>query len=358
MSKTVKVGIAGAGWWAGRMYLPSLSSHPECEVVAVCGRDHDKTNAFAGEFNIDGIYTDYAQFLRHEGLDAVVIATPNDLHHSMAIAAIEAGLHVMCEKPLALNVAHAQDMYERAEAKGVKHMVLFTWRFLPHIRHAIQLVRDGYVGKVHQISIEFVGGSNLGREFDWYVDSTRGNLGIVGDLGPHMFDLFSQFSGAISSVSADLTHAVDIKGANEPVNDCAFCMVRSDRGVSGMIQISMVAASGDRKMKLSVTVHGSDGVLECIHIFDGAEQRVDLRGISNGAKKFEVITIPSEMHDGSKEDDLFGTFTRLSVGPRNFIDAIRGNEPIQSDFAAGLAAQKAIDAAFTSSTNRCWVDIK
>lgn len=358
MSKTIKIGIAGPGWWADLMYMPSLSSHPGCEVVAICGRNRDNAKAFANKFNIDAVYTEYEQFLKHEGLDAVVIATPNDLHHSMAIDAIEAGLHVMCEKPQALSVEHAQEMYALAEEKGVKHMVLFTWRFLPHIRYMKQLVSNGYVGNVHQISLEFTGGSNLGREFDWYVDSTRGNLGIVGDLGSHMFDLFSQFSGAICSVSADLVHAIDIKGANEPTNDCAFCTVRSDSGVSGIIHISMVAASGDRRMKLSTTVHGSDGALECLHIFDGAEQRVDLRGIGKGAEKFEVIAIPSEMHDGSKDDDLFGTFSRLSIGPRNFIDAIRDDIPIQSDFAAGLAAQKAIDAAFTSSTNRCWVDIQ
>ncbi len=157
---------------------------------------------------------------------------------------------------------------------------------------------------------------------------------------------------------ADLVHAVDIKGANEPLNDCAICAVRSDSGVSGVIHISMVAASGDRRMKLSTTLHGSDGALECLHIFDGVEQQVDLRGITKGAENFEVITIPNEMHDGSKNDDLFGTFSRLSVGPRNFIDAIRDDAPIQSDFAAGLAAQKAIDAAFTSNRNRCWVNIQ
>jgi len=358
MAKTIKIGIAGPGWWAEQMYLPSFGSHPDCEVVAICGRNRDKAKALANKFNIDAVYTEYDQFLAHDGLDAVAIATPNDLHHAMAIDAIKAGLHVMCEKPLALTVAHAQEMYALAEENGVKHMVLFTWRFLPHIRYMIKLVSDGYVGKVHQMSLEFTGGSNLGREFDWYVDSTRGDLGVVGDLGPHMFDLFSQFSGPICSISADIVHAVDIKGAIEPVNDCAICTVRSDSGVSGAIHLSMVAASGDRMMKLSVTVHGSDGVLECLHIFDGAEQRVDLRGIGKGAEKFEVITIPSEMHDGSRDDDLFGTFSRLSVGPRSFVDAIRDNLPIPSDFAAGLAAQIVIDAAFTSNKNRRWIDIQ
>ena len=87
------------------MYLPSFSSHSGCEVVAICGRNRDNAKALANKYNIDAVYTEYDQFLTHDGLDAVVIATPNDLHHSMAIDAIEAGLHVMCEKPLALSVA-------------------------------------------------------------------------------------------------------------------------------------------------------------------------------------------------------------------------------------------------------------
>ena len=358
MSKKINVGIVGLGWWAETMYLPSLNNHPDCEVVAVCGRDQDTTQVLANKFKIDGIYTDYEQFLSHISLDAVIIATPNHLHHSMTIDAIEAGLHVMCEKPLAQTVAHAQEMYTLAVEKGVKNMVLFTWKFLPHIRHMIQLASDGYVGKIHQISIEFTGGSNFGREFDWYVDGTKGDMGIIGDLGSHMFDLFSQFSGPISSVTADLTHAIDIAGANEPLNDCAFCMVKSASGVSGSIQVSMVAASADRMMKLSITVHGSEGALEYLHVFGGAEQQVDLRGITKGDEKFDVSALPDQIHNGNIEDNLFGTFSRLSVGPRHFIDAIRDGLSIESDFAAGLAAQKAIEAAFTSNTTRCWVDIQ
>ena len=67
------------------MYLPSFGSHPDCEVVAICGRNRDKAKALANKFNIDAVYTEYDQFLAHDGLDAVAIATPNDLHHAMAI---------------------------------------------------------------------------------------------------------------------------------------------------------------------------------------------------------------------------------------------------------------------------------
>src|SRR5262245_52196802 len=122
----------GTSWWVDMMYVPSLLSHPSAEVVAVCGRDAVRAGQIAAKFGTPQVFHDYRQLIAEGGCDAVIIATPDDLHCGMALAAIDARLHVLCEKPLAGNAADAKLMHERAQRAGIKHMVLFTWRWQPH----------------------------------------------------------------------------------------------------------------------------------------------------------------------------------------------------------------------------------
>ena len=139
MADKVRVGIIGTSWWAEAMYLPSLESHPSAEVVAVCGRNRERGEEIAEKYGISHVFTDYRELIKKADLDAVVVATPDDLHFPMTMNALAAGLHVLCEKPLASNSDQAEKMYEKAQATRVKHMVLFTWRWQPHFQYLKQL---------------------------------------------------------------------------------------------------------------------------------------------------------------------------------------------------------------------------
>src|SRR6185503_17658749 len=143
MSKKVRVGIVGTSWWIDMMYLPALHNYPGAEVTAVCGRNRERTAEVAMKFGGARVFTDYREMIAAGGLDAVVIAVPDDLHCEITIAALNAGLHVLCEKPLANSLAHANEMLRHAELAGVKHMVLFTWRWQPHWRYIKHLVDTG-----------------------------------------------------------------------------------------------------------------------------------------------------------------------------------------------------------------------
>src|SRR5689334_8856140 len=122
---TVRVGVVGTSLWADSMYLPALTKHPQAEIIAVCGRSPERTKTFAERWNVPKYYTDYRAMLDAGGLDALVIATTNDSHHPITLAALDAGLHVICEKPLALNYAQAREMADRAVTSGLKNMVPF-----------------------------------------------------------------------------------------------------------------------------------------------------------------------------------------------------------------------------------------
>src|SRR5215831_17136482 len=125
----VRVGIVGTSAWADAMYLPALKNHPQAEIAAICGRNPEKTQLFAARWDVPHFYTDYRAMIDAEELDAIVIATTNDTHHPITMAALDAGLHVLCEKPLALNAAQAREMAQKAKAVGVKTMVPFTYRY-------------------------------------------------------------------------------------------------------------------------------------------------------------------------------------------------------------------------------------
>src|SRR5262245_6615373 len=103
----VRVGIVGTSPWADAMYLPSLSNHPQAQIVAVCGRNREKAEAFAARWHVPHFYTDYREMIASGTLDALIVASSNDSHNPITMAALDAGLHVLCEKPLALNAAQA-----------------------------------------------------------------------------------------------------------------------------------------------------------------------------------------------------------------------------------------------------------
>ena len=101
-SNMVSVGMVGTSWWADAMHLPALDSHTGARTVAICGRNRENARKMADTWDIPGVYTDYAEMIKDAELDAVVISTPNDSHYPIAMKAMEAGLHVLCEKPIAL----------------------------------------------------------------------------------------------------------------------------------------------------------------------------------------------------------------------------------------------------------------
>src|SRR5689334_18131361 len=122
MHDQIRVGVVGTSWWADWMHLPSIKSHPQAELAAICGRTREPAEAMAQKYGIPLIFSEYRDMLARGDLQAVIVSTPDDLHHQIVMDALDAGMHVLCEKPLAMNADHARAMYERAEQRGVKHM--------------------------------------------------------------------------------------------------------------------------------------------------------------------------------------------------------------------------------------------
>jgi len=182
MSKQLRIGVVGTSWWMDTMHLPALTSHPQAQVVAICGRKRERAQPLAEKFAIPQIYTDYRQMFDEARLDAVVISTPDDTHYAIVMAALEANLHVLCEKPLAPDAMQAQAMLERAEASGRQHMVYFTFRWLPHMRYLFELVDQGYLGEIYHGYFRW-----LLQYPEFLIDGWRAHAnGALADIGSHL----------------------------------------------------------------------------------------------------------------------------------------------------------------------------
>jgi predicted dehydrogenase len=343
MSEKLRIGVIGTSPYTSLMHLPSLASHPNAEIAALCGgRNAARTAEIAAQFAVPQVFSDYRAMIADGGLDGVVIAAPDDLHFPMAQAALAARLHVLCEKPLALTAPQARELYGRAEVAGVVNMVSFTYRFTPHYRHLRQLVAEGFVGRVFHAHFRYLSPHGRDGNYQWRFDAARAN-GVLGDLGPHVIDLARGCCGEIASVSARLDNFIERPGA-APANDSALLSLVFASGAQGMLHLSALAHVGDRGQQQHVSLHGEAGTLEADTTF-ALEQ---VRGARADEQQFRVLPVPDALWGDVDRSDFFDLFRKQPVGARLFVDSILAGRTLGPSFYDGLKVQEVVDAALSS----------
>ncbi len=266
----VRVGVIGTSYWADDFHLPTLKSHDAVALAAICGRNERRAQDLAHKHGVEAIYSDYQEMLARAALDAVCVVTPEDLHHPMVMAALTSGLHVLCEKPMAFSAAQSAEMLAAAEQAGVKHMVQFTNRGLPHYRYVKRLIDDGYVGEPYSAYFYWPSGWGPAQDinpYHWPFDAHRAK-GAANELGAHMVDLARWFLGDVVRVSASLRTFVTRTGpSGEPMdkaNDSAFFLLDFASGAHGVIHVGTpnIAGPGLHHTGQLAIIHGQDGTLE------------------------------------------------------------------------------------------------
>src|SRR5947207_3345059 len=154
----LRIAVIGAGWFASRRHLPDLRANPDVRIAALCRRSEGELRTLAEHFGVERIYTDHRALLDAEELDAVVVASPHALHFEHARDAIERGLHVLVEKPLAVTSDEAWQLVRRAKEKGVLLSTAVNPPFWSHTRYLRERVASGDVGAVEAVQLSIVGG--------------------------------------------------------------------------------------------------------------------------------------------------------------------------------------------------------
>ncbi len=357
---TVRIGVFGTSWWADAMYLPAIESHPDGKAVAACGRDAERADRFADTWSIPGRFTDPQSMLDEAALDAVVIATPNNTHYELAMAAIEAGLHVLCEKPLAMNTAEAEAMAEAAAEHRAITLVPFTYHYMPVNRWVRQLVADGYIGRPLHVNLRYYSSFGHDPRYSWRFDPDVAGTGIIGDLGSHWIHLARWLLDDVeTSISATSTAFVEREArpdgsTYEPLEDSVAMTVRYRSGAYGVLQTSAVCwEGGPFGHSHHLDLHGDDGTIYARCDWDRTQE---VRGLKRGSTEVpRVLPIPDDIWGGVRRDRVHDTyrdvFRSTDAMTRAWISAVAAGRPVQPDFAEGLAVQRVIDAAAASAAS-------
>lgn len=187
----IRWGVAGLGNIVVNQIAPVLESSPTSRLVACVGSSPEKGRAFAGRFAVDHVCTSFDELLALKDVDAIFIATPNAMHHAMVLAAARAGKHILCEKPLALSVAHAREMLDACSAAGITLRVAYQMRLEQITGRVREIVRSGVLGDLRTFQLERTG--PVGKKAPWRLEGPQG--GALFDMAVHLFDLAEWITG-------------------------------------------------------------------------------------------------------------------------------------------------------------------
>lgn len=368
---SVRIGIIGPSWWVNYWHLPGIQNHPAAIIKAVCGetlRDPAEVKAKYGEHAEP--YTSVEKMLDEVELDGVIVCTPNVLHFPYTMAALNRGLHVTCEKPIAMNAAQAQEMAAAAAEQGLIGMTNFPYRDNPAVQEFRRLVSEGYVGKPLTVSGSYHGGFGLTKSPNWRGLREKSGAGILGDLGSHLIDLARFITGdEFSSVCASsltvvrdeednlyLVRTEDPRVGERNDDSCAF-LAEFASGAQGIFHTSWVAYQGRHRQHQELEIYGTEGRLHFIATHAGTK----LRGMKAKDSHWEVLPVEGITHPQLEvdEEDYFrpGRNTPTNTTYR-WIEAIRtGENDISPNLSDGLRAQLVIDAVIQASAERRWVEV-
>lgn len=349
----LRVGVIGAGSWTEICHIPGVQAHPAGRVVALCSRSRERREAQAAKLGISVTYGDYRELIADPKIDAVTISTPNAEHFPIARAALQAGKHVFCEKPLTLRAAESAELLAHAQAHGLVHQVAFTFRFLYAAHEARRLVTSGALGRLQHVRAFVEGGGALRPEAParWRDDAERSGYGMLGDMGSHMIDL-------VRFVTDE--ELVRIRGAQwrigrgdrpDPDRPGALRAVTADEEVEALGDLAGGAGFTLRVSKLMPPPHrnyldfiGDEAYVRLRY----SRGDVDVFSLGRGGAEPE----PQPLPDGAAPERNHCLFKMMGT----FVDACLGQSrpaPCDrpADFADGWAVQEALDAVAQSAAS-------
>ena len=359
-AKRLRAGVIGTGWWAELEHLPGLQSRADVEVTALCGRNPERLAALADKFGVPDRFADWRELIARGALDLVVIVTPNVLHHPMALAALNAGLHVICEKPLAFDAAQARELAEVAQARQRATLTFFTHRAIAAAAQMKRMVDEGFLGRPLQVSAMYFSASHLkeGKPASWRMRRAEAGTGVLGDIGSHLIDLVRWWLGDFASVCGQWQTVTRERpgGSVDGDESCSF-LARLDSGVQCVVQASKLVAGRGNFQR--VELFGDRGSL----IYE-AEPGIDAHWMGRlwagrpDRVGLEPVPLPAELTAGlDAADNQQGRNEAWRRLAEPFFAAIRGGNASSPDFADGAAVQEVIDAVAASAEQGRWVDV-
>ena len=368
----IGIGVIGTGYM-GKAHSVAMNAvgavfdtplKPVCEML--CATTESGAAAKAQTFGFNRSTADWRTLVDDPLVEAIVIASPQSTHREIALAAIEKGKPVLCEKPMGASLDDARAMTEAAESAGIVNMVGFNYVRTPATQYARQLLQKGEIGDITWFRGEHTEDflADVNEPGNW---RTRGRAtGTMGDLSSHMINCAMALMGPIASVTADIetvhTRRPAAQGnTQEDVtnDDHAHCLCRFESGVMGHLYFSRISTG--RKMGYAYEINGTRGAIRFdqedqntlwLYRMDDPEAERGFRKILTGPAHPDYIEFCQGPGHGTGYQD------QLIIEAKDFLNAIHSGKPRWPTFRDGLDTMQVIEAMWQSSDTRQWVSVK
>lgn len=360
----IRIAIIGAGAVSDYHHVPGIRLDARAELVMACDSDESLLRRRKAEWGIDRITTSYEEVCVDDGVDAVIIATPNFTHRPMAEAAARSGKHVMCEKPLGLSAGEVREMYQTAKDAGVVHMTAFTYRFAPSMRYLRHLLTAGQLGEPrHFRSQRFLDWPET--SWGWRQYKNKAGAGDLFDMTIHRLDFamdllgpVEQVCGAVARFATRETSEDGQPCAASDVDDWSSIIGEFACGATGVWEGTTLAKGYGRGGfgHEWAEVNGSEGSavyqLHCPNTILLGKTGQDLAPVDVPAEFLKPPGSPRNPSEGEP-----ATVFRYDL-VWEFVSAIVENREAVPSFLDGLRAQVVADAVLKSHATRRWMAIE
>jgi len=340
MAKQRKIRAAVVGLGMGRHHAAMYADCPDSELYALCDVDRKRLKAAGEQLGVKKLYTKAEDLAADKKVDVASVALPNFLHAPVSIQMLEAGKHVMCEKPMAMNVAEAEAMEQAAKKSGKLFMMHFNTRFSPAAMYLKKIVKSGVLGDIYYVKTGWLRRAGIPGAGGWFTIKSKSGGGPLIDLGVHRIDLALWMLGhpkPVSVTGAAYTkfgHKLPGKaGKVYDVEDLACGFVRFENGLSMQVEASW-ATFCERREEMATTLYGDKGGAEHSNMGDGYDWGVKLFRTEKGSQKAETVkTFPAPKENAQS----------------HFIDCIlKGRQPMATA-RHGVLVMKILDGLYESA---------
>jgi len=345
-----RIGVIGVGFGA-QVYVPAFQSEG-WEVAAICSRNHDKAAKAAATAGIREVHTNAMEMIARDDLDAVAIATPPRAHHELCIAALNAGKHVLCEKPFAIDAKQAAEMRDAAERSGRTAMVGHEFRHTPQRAYIKELLADGHIGRFQLCTIELFLDRYVTREprpLTWMALESEGG-GLLGALGSHYIDGLRHWFGEVASVAGrlmilrpDLIDSKTNANVKAETDDTFLFTLEFENGGIATMSASF-ATTPARGAK--IVIMGESGTLIAEQPGPNPMENGVVVASRDGAA-LQPLATPTQYTPFTDDRDHRLMAFRLLV--REFTKGIEQHVSPSPNFTDGLRCQEVLDAVRASS---------
>ena len=365
---TIRVAVLGAGAWARHAHLPGYRRDARCKVVAIADPNRTLAEQAATDFDIPVVARDYTEVVGRDDIDLVDVCTPSSTHLELSMAALNAGKHVLCEKPVAFDYRETMRAAAVARSKKLKTRLGFTFRYSPAMRYMKSLIDEGFIGTPfifngYEQNSQWLDPSNPLRQVDPEADQSVIQVSSLEGYGAPIIDLgmwftgspFAQVVGTMRNFIPERMVRATGRMMRMNIDDGDIFLGEFANGALGSVQTSFVTVGN--YPGLEARVYGSEGALICRLVDEKGVCEV-LRAAKPNAVEFEELEVPERFYPpGGSPRESWRTLFYANLISSFIGELLADDERNEADFADGARVQEVINAVERSFRERRWVSL-